>query len=430
MNMVKKVHLKRELGLFAAVACGVGIILGAGIYALIGPAAGLAGNALWASFLIAAVIAAFTGLSYAEMVSIFSSDAAEYVYVEEAFGKKAWAFITGWFTIFIGIIGAAAVSIGFGGYFSSLFGIGIVPSALILVFLLSLLNFRGIKESIGFNIIATLIEFGGLLLIIILGISFFGSVDYTQMGSLGFNGILQTAALIFFAYIGFDSIVKLSEETKDPTKTLPKALIFSIIITTLLYVFVAIAVVSVVPYSELAESSAPLALVASEATTGSSVQWGLLLSIIALFATANTILILLIVSSRMIYGMAEEKSLPAMLCKVHKKRRTPYISIFLTMFLVMAFVLIGDLATIANITNLFAFIVFSFVNLSLIWIRFKRPHLKGKFRSPINIGNFPVLAFLGVLSSLFMLTQFDYVVFGLGGGVTLVGYIVYRTLNL
>jgi APA family basic amino acid/polyamine antiporter len=397
----------------------------------------MAGNALWSSFLIAAIIASFTGLSYAELTSIFPKDAGEYIYVKESFGRKGIAFIVGWLVLFLGFVSAATVAIGFAGYFSSLFFANIVLSsylkiilpALGLIFLSSILNFWGIGISTKLNILFTAIEFTGLLLIIFLAFPFLGSVDYTQMNN-GFGGILSTAALIFFAYIGFDSIVKMSEETKNPRKILPKALVISIILTTILYILVGLSVVSVgVSTHDLAASDAPMALVASAATSINQAQWGMLLSIIALFATANTVLIILIATSRMAYGMAEERILPPILARVHKIRRTPITAVFLTMGITMLFALLRDLQTVANITNFAAFVLFASVNSSLIWLRYKEPHLEREFKSPINIGKFPVLAFLGLLSSVFMIFQFSTLILLMGTGIIFLGYIFYKVIK-
>ena len=419
---IKDMGLKRELGLFQTVAYGVGIILGAGIYALIGQAAGLAGNAVWMSFVIAAFIASFTGLSYAELCSAFPKDAAEYLYVKKAFGNKMLSFLTGWSIVLTGIVGAAAVALGFGGYFSAMFGTPALYAALGILAVFSLLNFYDIKLSAGINIIFTLIEASGLLLIIALGVGHIGSVNYLE--STGTAGIFSAAALIFFAYIGFESIVKMGEETKNPTKILPTALILSIIITTLLYIFMALSVVSIMPWQELAKSSAPVADVAARAMGG---QAYLILSTIALFATGNTVLILIIATSRMIYGMAKEGVLPKYFAQV-SRMGTPWVATLFVMFVSMLFTIVGNVGTVANITNLLVFLVFITVNASLIKLRYRRD-FRPRFRAPVNIGRFPVLAALGILVSLLMLLQFSTIVVLYGLGILLAGAIIYKLID-
>jgi len=377
---------------------GVGIILGAGIYALIGVAASEAGNATWLGFFISAVIAIFTGLSYAELSSMFKGDSGEYHYLAAAFNKKI-AFLVGVAILFAGFVSAAAVALGFGGYFGSLIGMPIVWGAILLIVLMTLINFIGIKESSWFNTISTLIEFVGLLIIIVLGISSFGSVNYFDMPN-GMTGVFSSAALVFFAFLGFEGIIKLREETKDPERTIPKALVYSILITGVVYVLVAISTVSIVGWETLAASDAPLATAAA-AVLGSPAF--ILLAIIALFSTANTVLIILVTNSRMIYGIAKESSLPKIFSKVHKRTRTPYVAIFFFMLLCIGVSLLGDLSLVANLTNLFVFITFASVNLAAIALRYKEPKMKRPFKCPCNVGKFPVLSLIGLLTSLFML---------------------------
>ena len=188
------VKLKRTLGLFETTLYGVGIILGAGIYVLIGKAAGLAGNLTWAAFAIGALIAAFTGLSYAELSSLFPKAGGEYVYAEKAFNKRL-AFLVGWLIVAGGTIAAATIALGFASYLSALIQAPVIATAIILILLLSLVNFWGIKESAMANIVATLVEAGGLVAIILLGLKYIGSVNYVELPPLGFTGLLSATAL-------------------------------------------------------------------------------------------------------------------------------------------------------------------------------------------------------------------------------------------
>ena len=200
---VTKPKLKRALGLFEVTVYGVGIILGAGIYALIGQAAGISGNALWLSFLIGAVIASLTGLSYAELGTMYPKEAAEYVYTKKAFRNKLFPFLVGWLIIVTGMVVSATVALGFGGYFHAITGIAPVLGAILLLIGCTALNFWGIKESAKFNVVFTAVEMIGLLIIIAFGVKFVGSVDYFEMPN-GFVGVLSAAVLIFFAYVGFE----------------------------------------------------------------------------------------------------------------------------------------------------------------------------------------------------------------------------------
>ena len=310
--------LKRTLNLFNVTVAGVGMILGAGIYALIGAAAVDGGNAIWLSFLLSALIALFTGLSYAELSSMFKGDAGEYDYINKSMNKQFALFI-GLTVIAAAIITSSAVALGFAGYLSTLLPIPYIAGALLIILLMSAINIIGIKEASWFNTVSTFIEFGGLIIIIILGFKYVGTVNLLELPN-GVSGIFSSAALVFFAFLGFESVIKLSEETKNPEKTIPMAILLSIGITSVVYVLVAISAVSVVGWQALSESAAPLALVAATALGGIS---GPVLAIIALFSTANTILLSLITSSRQIYGMAKEDCLPKFLSHISGKTESP-----------------------------------------------------------------------------------------------------------
>jgi APA family basic amino acid/polyamine antiporter len=417
----QEITLHRAIGFWEAVIYGVGLILGAGIYALIGEAAGLAGNMVWFSFALAAIIASFTGLSYAELSSMFPKEAAEFIYVRRAFGSEFLAFMLGWLFTIANITAAALVALAFGGYFVNLFCPGwagqnffdfgsysvITPAvifAIILIVCLSFLNYHSIKESSKMNVIFTFIETGGLVLIVLFGLGYLGSVDYMEMNpDLGLVGVGGAVVLIFFAFLGFEDIANIAEETKDPTRNIPKAIVVAIVISTVLYILVALVSVSVLPWNILGSSDAPLADVAGAAT---GAEAGTLLAFIALFATANTVLIILIVGSRMIYGMAREGSLPKSLGKVHRINRTPWVAILFMMVFAALFTFFGEIEFIASVTNLYIFTAFLMVNLSLIKLRFSRPELKRPFKVPLSIGRLPVIATLGVLSCFGALVYF------------------------
>lgn len=411
-----KTGLKRELGLFEVTLSGIGIILGAGIYALIGKAAGMAGNAVWISFGLAALIAVFTGLSYAELSSIFPRASAEHEYTRRSFGN-AIAFVVGWMIIFSGIIGAATVALGFGGYFDALTGLPVIPSAILLLLALSLVLFWGIKISAWLAIVFTFIEALGLLMVIYIGLPRLGSVDYFEMPH-GIDGVFGAAALIFFAYMGFEEMVKLSEETRDPERNIPLALILALAITIVLYMLVAVSVVSVVPWEVLAASDAPFAEVAAEALGPEAL---VVISVIALFATANTVLLMLLASSRIAYGMAESSSMPALLASIHPARRTPWAAIIVVVLLSIAFVFSGDIAFVASANDFILFVTFIVINGSLIYLRYKDPDRPKPFRVPLAIGRLPVLPVFGILTCIFLTFHLDPAAVLFGSGIALVG---------
>jgi len=415
------VFLGREIGLFAVTSWGVGIILGAGIYVLVGEAAGIAGNSVWLSFILGAMVATLTGLSYAELSSVFPRDAAEYVYVKIACGCEILSFMVGWLTILTGIISVSTVALGFAGYLQGLFGFPRVLAALVLIVVLSYINFLGIKESTRMNILFTLVEAAGLILFVAIGLESLGKVDLLEAPN-GSSGVLSAAALIFFAYLGFEDIVNIAEEAKKPEKTIPKALFLSILITTFLYVLVALVSVSLADWQDLAGSNAPLAFAASQVLGDNAFT---LMSVIALFATSNTVLIMLVVGSRMIYGMAKEGAFPRVLSRVDPRKDTPRLAIAVTMLVSILFLFIGDLELVAALTSFGAFITFAFVNISLIYIRFRRAELERPFRAPLNIKRFPVTGFLGLLTCLFFVLQFDTTVILSGSIFLFVGFVLY-----
>jgi len=417
------IELKRHMGLFHTTMYGIGLILGAGIYVLIGEAAGIAGNIVWLSFVFGVIAAVFAGLSYAELASMYPKAAAEYVFVKNAFRSNFLAFIIGWLTLFTSIIAATTVALGFGGYFAAIFDYPIIISAVLLIGILSFVNFFGIRESSWTNIIFTIIEAAGLALIIYLGFTFTTAepINYFE-NPFGISGISLAFVLIFFAFIGFEDIVNIAEETKNPKKVLPRAIILSISITAIIYILVSLSAIRVLSWQELGSSLAPLADVAERAL-GSTGQ--LTMSLIALFATANTVLIILLAGSRILYGMAVQHSLPLLLGKVHFKTKTPWVAVLVIMLISTIFVFIENIVTVANITVFAIVITFAMVNLSVILLRYREPTLERPFRTPINIGKFPILSLFGVIISAYMMTQFNAYVISVGVGIVGAGALFY-----
>ncbi len=407
-SKIPKVGLKRSLSLFEATLYGVGIIFGAGIYVLIGEAAGIAGNAIWLSFIAAGMLAAFTALSYAELSSAFPRTAAEFVFVKKMFGSKMLAFSIGYLTIATGIISTATVALGFAGYFTALIPLPTLAVAVALVAVMALVNFLGISLSAKLNVLLTLFESAGLLLVIAFGASFLGGVDYFALpvqapNMLSYLSVVMTAAaLIFFAYLGFEGLANMAEETRDPRKTIPKAMLLSLFFSTVVYILVSLIVVSVVPFQQLAESAAPLKTVADTALPG----LGVIVAVMGLFATFNTVLIMQTVTPRILYGVAREHSLPEFLSRVHPRTRTPHFAIAITAAMIILFVLSGSIRQVAFLTDFGVFLIFIAINASVIALRFKLPEPFAWFRMPVNIGRLPLLPVLGILFSIYMLLHF------------------------
>lgn len=432
MEEVKKSpKLKRRISLFGVTLYGVGNVLGAGIYALIGEVVGITGNISWLAFILASITGALTGLSYAELSSMFPKSAAEFVYTEEAFKIRILSFILGWVIIFSGIFSAATVALAFGSYLSGFFDIDsiylIVIFAILLVLILGVINFVGIRTSTRTNILFTLIEASGLIIIIIIGLPFFGSVNYFELPSAtSFTAVFSSVALIFFAYIGFEDIANIAEEVKEPHKNLPKAIVYSIIITTILYCFTAISVVSILPYAEIAASEAPLRDVASEVLGPAG---GIIISLIALFATANTVLIMLIVTSRMMYGMARDKALPEGISKISQKYRTPTIAVFLTIGFTIIPIFFGDISIVAHATVFGVLINFILVNISLIALRKTKPDIERPFKIKPSIKWVPIIALLGAVVCIGLLFTFDWLIIVIQSVIILCGIGIFYAMK-
>ncbi len=392
-------ELKRTLELTECIFFGVGSILGAGIYTLIGKVAGLSGNFIWLSFLIAAVSALFTAFSYAELSAAFPKAGGEYEYAKKAFGKKTGVFLG--ITISLnGIISGATVAIGFAGYLSGLTGVSLLPCALGIIVLLFGVNAIGISGSSVVNIIFTIIEAAGLVFVIYVALPYLGEVNYVEQPSEGYNGILAAAALAYFAYIGFEEIVKLAEETEVPEKNIPRALFIASAIVIVIYSLVAISVVSVIPYQELGNSTSPLADVIGKDYGKTGV---IIISVIALFATSNTILSNMIGSSRVLLNISKETKALKPLSYVSPKRKAPLAALVLILLLMLCFALIGNIEIIARIATVFIFITFIVVNLSVIVLRIRQKDMSRPYRIPLNIKNIPLISVLGILTTLVLL---------------------------
>lgn len=416
-------ELRRQLGLFHTTMYGVGLILGAGIYALIGDAAGEAGNSLWLSFVLGAFAAIFTGLSYAELSAMYPRAAAEYIFVKNAFKNNFVAFIVGWLTLFVAIISASAIALGFGGYFTTISGVPIVVAAVMAVIGLSFLNFYGIRESSSINIVFTIVEAAGLALVIWLGLVVFGDVEvnYFEM-PFGFSGVFAAFTLVFFAYVGFENIANIAEEIKNPRKVLPRAIILAISITAVIYILVSLSAVRILSWQELDASVAPLADVIKKAL---GQQWHIVILFIALFATTNTVLIMLVSGSRILYGIARDRSLPPILGAIHQKRRTPWLAVIIIGALSCVFIFAGEISTVANISVFGIIMVFILVNFSLIWLRLKEPNAERPFKVPLNVKWFPILPALGIITPILGVIQFDLYIILMGLGVVVSGVVFY-----
>ncbi len=354
--------LQRTLGVWQVSLAGIGVILGAGVYALVGPAAREAGGALWLAFLLAGVAAGLTAYSYARLARMRPKDSPEFQYTALAFGPRV-GFVAGWLMLAADLLAVATVALGFGGYLAHLAGTPVVPNALALLAVVALVVYVGIGESVGLAIALTVVEAAGLVFVIVVGLPFWGTGSYLEMPR-GLDGVSSAAALIFFAYLGFDELGNFAEEMRQPERDLPRALVVSMSATTAIYLLVAVSAVGAVGWRDLADSAAPLALVAGKAL---GARADTALSLVALAATANTVLLLMVAASRSVYGMATAGVLPGRLSRVGR-RGTPVTAGVVVFGIAAALTLGGNLARVAALTDAAVLVSFILVNLSLPWL--------------------------------------------------------------
>jgi len=393
--------LRRVLGLVEVTAGGVGIIIGAGIYVLLGAATAEAGPLVWVAFLGAAVLSALTGLSYAELSSMFPSAAGEYEYTRHAMPE--WlAFVVGWTMILALVVAAATVSIGFARYVAYFVHLDGRVASLTLLVVVSIVAMMGIKHSARLTVGLSAVQVGGLVFVAAIGLPHVGDVDL--LSGPGVRGVLAGAALVFFAFIGFDEVITLAEETRDPTRTVPRALLLALGLSTVLYVAVAIAGVSVLGARALAASPRPLADVMAHVLED---RGATVVAAIAVVTTTNTTLLAVTAASRVIYGMAKSGALPRAFAVVHQIRRTPIRAILVVTGIATVFAAFGDFAIIAAVTDFAVYIVFSAVNGTVIILRRTHPEIPRPFAVGGTIGGVPVLPVLGLGSVTLMLTQLE-----------------------
>ena len=362
--------LKRRLGLTLLVLYGVGITVGAGIYVLIGAVAGHAGtHAPWA-FMLAALVMALTVASYAELCTRFPVSAGEAAYMREAFGSRLASTLTGLLTIVIGIVSSAAVAIGSAGYIHVLTGWPREVLVVAVVLALGVVAAWGILESVVLAAVFTVIEVGGLLIVILAatgaGVHFATAiVTPPPMDLAVLSGIAAASLLAFFAFIGFEDLANVAEEAREPHRTLPLAMGLTLAIATVLYVLVAAVAVSAVAPAELAASQAPLSLVFQRLAGTSPAT----ISLIAIVATLNTVLAQMTMATRVVYGMARQGDLPPALGDVHAGTGTPMLATALIVAAVIVLALGVSLERLAEGTSLATLVIFALVNLALLRLK-------------------------------------------------------------
>lgn len=365
---------------------GIGNIVGAGVYVLIGKIAEPAGYLAIIAFLLAAAIAFFAALSYAELAARFPFAAGISVYLHQAFNKPRLSTIMGILLIAAGTVSSATLLKGFAGYFSTLVPL---PQPLLMTLAMALLlviMLKGIKETVGAAVVLTLIEIGGLLFLVgsILffqpdALGTFGShfiEAWQSIDALALTGVISATFIAFYAFIGFEDMVNIAEEVKQPQKAFPRAIIVSMVVVTLLYIAVAATALGILTPEALGQSSAPLA---DAYTTAVGNSLGVIV-IISLLATINGVIVNLVMGSRFLYGLGKRRWLPAWFAKVSSKARVPARGLIIVSSIALVCAWWLPIENLAQLTSLLLLIVFFAVNLSLIVIRRRDSEEERKLR--------------------------------------------------
>lgn len=420
-----------EPGLTRAIGPGllllfiVGDILGTGVYALTGKVAKEVGGAVWLPFLCAFIVAMLTAFSYLELVTKYPKAGGAAVYTHKAFGVHFLTFLVCFTVMCSGLTSASSASKAFAGNLGKVTGwegAGIsLLIALLFMTVIALVNFRGVAESVKLNVVLTLVELTGLLIIIAIGVYAIlqGMGDTSRLtqisipeGDTAFGAVTAATALAFFAMVGFEDSVNMAEETKDPSRIFPKIMLLGLSITGVIYVLVAISSVTLVAPADLGEGDAPLLKVVAAGAPAFPIG---IFAFITMFAVANSALINMLMASRLLYGMAHEDVLPRPLGKVHAGRRTPYVAIIFTTLLAFGLIFFADLAALGGTTSFLLLCVFTIVNIAVLVLR-KDKVEHTHFRSPTAISVIGAVLCAYLASPLSGRASQDYVI----GGVLLV----------
>lgn len=375
--------LKRTLGLTSLVLYGMGTIIGAGIYILVGEVAGVAGMAAPVSFVLAGVVAALTGLSYAELAARYPEAAGAAAYLKHAFNAPRLGTLTGIVICAIAVIVAASLARGGVGYLSPLFDVSAPVAGAVVVIVFTAIACRGVAESVFLAAALTVVEIGGLFVVIGLGAPALETLParWTEMipdSSMMWAGVGAGAFLSFFAFSGFETLATLAEEAKDGARAIPRAIVLTIAITAILYVTIIIVAILSVSPADLAASSAPLC----EIVDCQSWAPGRLFPAVALTATLNGVLIEIVMASRVVYGMAVRGWLPAYFAKLHPVRQTPIAATLGIGILILILTVGVPFEGLVRTTSTLLLIVFFGVNVALFRLHLTQPRTDLPFSAP------------------------------------------------
>ena len=365
MQTEREPSLHRHLTLPLVTFYGLGTIIGAGIYVLVSEVASTSGTSIAWAFLTAGLIATLTGACYAELCSRFPHAAGAVLYVDQAFSRPFLSQLVGVLVLITGVVSAATISRGFVGYLNIYWAVSPTIAITGLCLLMGLITSIGIRESAWIITLITLLEVGGLLLVLYFtssGADLIAQPDAFQITGIG--PVLAGAFLAFYAFIGFEDLVNLAEEVREPRRNLPRAILISLVLSVLLYLAVALTALSFVSLEDLSASTSPLATMVSNYPKVVAA-----IGIIGMIAISNGALTQIIMASRMLYGMARRGLLPPIFGRIHPRTRTPFLNTWLVTGVILGFALWLPLATLARITSSVMLIVFIFVNLSLLKVQ-------------------------------------------------------------
>ncbi len=398
-SAVRGPGLHRVIGPKLLLFLVIGDMLGTGIYALTGDVAGRVGGAAWLAFGGAFIVAMFTATSYLELVGKYPRAAGAALYSQHAFNSRFVTFLVGFAVMCSALTSVAAASRAFSGYFQELAVVPLVVLVPLFILGLAYVNFRGVAESVKLNVAMTCIELAGLLIVILIGARALSQGVGEPARALEFNSggdpfalVISGAALAFFAIIGFEDSVNLVEETTNPQRDFPRAFFVGITITGVIYMLVAFFTTALVPIDVLRETDRDLLEVVR-----AGAPWFplVLFSFIAMVAVGNTSLINLMMASRLLYGMSNERTIPPLFGAVHERRRTPWIAIIFTTALALALASWSGVRTLGGTTALLLLCVFALVNVAVLVLR---PHKveHAHYRAPT------VCPVLGMVSCLYL----------------------------
>jgi amino acid transporter len=424
--------LRRVIGSRMLIVFIVGDILGAGIYVLVGRLAGFVGGAVWLPLAIAFAIALLTACSYAELVGKYPRAAGAALYTHRAFRRPFATFLVAFAVMMSGVASAAAATVAFGGtYLQQLVDVPWWLAAIAFLAVIAAVNFIGISESIKVNLVLTIIEVTGLVIVLVVGAIGISRGDGEPSRALDVAppsdvlfAVLGATALAFYALIGFEDSVNLAEEAHQPQRVFPRALFVGLAFTGTIYLAIAVVAVALVEPAVLAGSSGPLLDVVDAAGVAFPPQ---LFALIALLAISNTVLINLIMASRLLYGMARERIVPPVFGRVHRGRRTPYVAIVFTVAIAAGLIAIGrDVAILASTCTFLLLLVFGVVNIACLVLR-RHPVEHPHFRAPTWAC---VLGALGTLALASPLAARDWTIYALAGALLAIGALLWLVNRL